>query len=113
MIELDRLRYDLVHSVPAARETGSQPPQAGSAPPWMATLAGTLLAGYGLTRSRGFAQLGLLSASAGLLFYGWSRSQPTTQLDGPPLEPSDDHPLDVAGHGSFPASDPPSLTPRT
>lgn len=117
MIELDRLRYDLIHSLPAAGDPGSRQPGAqpgtAAALPWAATMAGALLAGFGLTRSRGLTRLGCLSASAGLLFYAWEHHRRSTQPGGGTLEPGDEHPLDVAGHGSFPASDPPSLTPRT
>ncbi|HEX7449428.1 MAG TPA: hypothetical protein VF306_17865 [Pirellulales bacterium] len=113
MIELDRFRYDLIHSVPAAGDTGSRLPCAATALPWAATLAGALLAGFGLTRSRGFARLGCLAASAGLTFYAWSQIRRTAEPGCRMPESGDEHPLDIAGHGSFPASDPPSLTPRT
>lgn len=112
MIELDRLRYDLIHGTPAdeTARAGSQPnmvPRAAAPPPWLATMAGALLAGYGLTRPRGLRRIGFLSAAAGLLFFGWKQRAP---LAASPVEWGDEHPVDVASQGSFPASDPPSLS---
>ena len=124
MIELDRLRSDLIHGTPA-EETAYPQLQPGAAvlQPWLATLAGAVLAGYGLTRPRGFLRIGFLSAAAGLVFRGWDRNRrsaasqsraggtsPAT-TNGPWVEWGGEHPVDVASQGSFPASDPPSLNP--
>lgn len=116
MIELDRLRYDLIHGTPAdeAARAGTQPGAAGpqsvaaAPPPWLATMAGAMLVGYGLTRSHGLRRIGFLSAGAGLLFFGWKQREPLAKS---PVKWGDEHPVDVASQGSFPASDPPSLSP--
>lgn len=114
MIELDRLRYDLIHGTPAdeAARAGPKPNRVGphtlaaSPPRWLATMAGAILAGYGLTRPRGLRRIGFLSAAAGLMFYGWKQRRP---FSAALVESGDEHPVDVASQGSFPASDPPSL----
>ncbi|HJT32323.1 MAG TPA: hypothetical protein VJ783_09795 [Pirellulales bacterium] len=156
MIEFDRLRYDLVHgtpetsarpapqpsaAVPQSQPRAAVPQRAGLPQPWLATCAGALLAGYGLTRRQRFWRIGFLSAAAGLLFYGWDQRRTSAALheaddgtrklvppyslsgpygrspeslsraDEPLVEMNVEHPVDLASQGSFPASDPPSLSP--
>lgn len=137
MIEFDRLRYDLVHGTPETPAGPAPPPSAVVPEPWLATCAGALLAGYGLTRRSRFWRIGFLSAAAGMLFYGWDRRRTSaasrapdggtrklvppygparsyetrSKADGPLVESGVEHPVDLASQGSFPASDPPSLSP--
>lgn len=117
------------------------PHGAGLPQPWLSTCAGALLAGYGLTRRHRFWRIGFLSAAAGLLFYGWDRRRTSAasrepdggtrkldplygparpygrsyetrlRVDEPLVEMNGEHPVDLASQGSFPASDPPSLSP--
>lgn len=141
MIEFDRLRYDLVHGTPATPARPAPQPRAAVPQPWLAMCAGSLLAGYGLTRRSRFWRIGFLSAAAGLLFYGWDRQRTSAASRAPDsgtrelvppygparpygrsnetrsradellVESGGEHPVDLASQGSFPASDPPSLSP--
>lgn len=110
MIELDRLRYDIVHGTPADLPAAHYPPLPPAAPRAVA-FAAAVLAGYGLTRPRGFWRLAFLSAGAGLAWYAWDKNRSFMSVRSQAAEPGEEHPLDIAGHGSFPASDPPSLNP--